>query len=177
LIPFSCSKEMNSSMLRVECPIVQIRITHDNHYSNACRFLGSARLWRAGEGLRRSRTFLLSSRLSQRVQGPNKVRFGVTPKPSRQRRALPRTCMRVLGSFLRNYAGRREGDARTHRTPKGLCPKCLTCRLWRRHSLSHGLQHPAQIAVGRDDRGCVFFKRDTHDAEAPQERVKFLAIG
>ena len=52
----------------------------------------------------------------------------------------------------------------------------LTCRFGWSYCFSHRLEHPAQIAVGRDDRGRIFFKCGAHHVEAPKKRIKFLRI-
>src|SRR5215471_14460813 len=49
-------------------------------------------------------------------------------------------------------------------------------RLRRRHNFGHGFQHSAEIAVGRNDRGRIFFERSAHYVEAAQKRIEFLRV-
>src|SRR6266850_6836590 len=49
-------------------------------------------------------------------------------------------------------------------------------RVFRSHSLGHRFQHSAEIAVGREDRRRVLFKRSAHDIEAAQKRIEFLLV-
>src|SRR5258705_13926520 len=49
-------------------------------------------------------------------------------------------------------------------------------RVFRSHSLGHRFQHSAEIAVGREDRRRVLFKRNAHDIEAAQKRIEFLLV-
>src|SRR6266446_167436 len=52
-----------------------------------------------------------------------------------------------------------------------------TRRFWRRHCLAHRLEHSAQIAVRRDDRGGVLLESDSHDVQAAEKGIKFLCVG
>jgi hypothetical protein len=50
---------------------------------------GSARVPRAGEGLWPSRAFVWNRKIISGKDSSEKVRFGATPKPARETRALP----------------------------------------------------------------------------------------
>src|SRR6516164_4777735 len=45
----------------------------------------------------------------------------------------------------------------------------LMRRFRQSHGFGHRFQHSAKIAVGRDDCGCVFFKRRPHHVEAAKK--------
>src|SRR5712675_697555 len=49
-------------------------------------------------------------------------------------------------------------------------------RVLRSHSFGHRFQHSTEIAVGREDRRRVLFKRSAHDIEAAQKRIEFLLV-
>src|SRR6266403_1840243 len=49
-------------------------------------------------------------------------------------------------------------------------------RFWWSYGFGHGLQHSAQIAVGREYCGGVFLKGGAHDIEASQKGIEFLRI-
>jgi hypothetical protein len=49
-------------------------------------------------------------------------------------------------------------------------------RIRRSHGFGHGFQHSAEIAVGRENRRRVLFKRGAHDIEAAQKRIEFLLV-
>src|SRR5882757_1000222 len=49
-------------------------------------------------------------------------------------------------------------------------------RVFRSHSFGHRFQHSTEIAVGREDRRRVLFKRSAHDIEAAQKRIEFLLV-
>src|SRR5512133_3051116 len=51
-----------------------------------------------------------------------------------------------------------------------------TRRIRGSHGFGHRFQHSAEIAIGREDRRCVLFKRGSHDIEAAQKRIEFLLI-
>src|SRR6266478_5079281 len=86
-----------------------------------------------------------------------------------------------------------ESDAKTHRTPKDFVrnrtrptsdslrmSRALaesTHRFWRHDCLAHRLEHSAQIAVCRDDRGGVLLESDSHDVQAAEKGIKFLCVG
>jgi len=54
------------------------------------RLLGSARVWRAGDGILLSRTFVMLPRSEFQLVA-RKVRCGRMPQPARCKRALPRS--------------------------------------------------------------------------------------
>ena len=65
------------------------------------RALGSAHASRAGERVLAIANFRLESRLFAKREAQRKVRFGATPKPARETRALPRwSCDRALIIFV-----------------------------------------------------------------------------